>query len=250
MQYPTIEELLDAGVHFGHLSSRWNPRMEPYIFTTRNRIHVINLEKTLEKLKVALDFIRELVSRGGTVLFVGTKRQAKEEVKKAAESCGMPYVAIRWLGGTFTNFKTIQKTIKKLENLHRLRDAEDFGMKYTKKERLLIEREIQKLENLFQGIKTLKRLPEAIFVVDVNHDKIAVKEAHATGIPVIGLVDSNSDPAEVNFPIPSNDDAIKAIALMLNLVAQTVSEGKSQAAAANAEAAVTSAPAEQKAKND
>lgn len=249
MQYPTIEELLDAGVHFGHLSSRWNPRMKPYIFTTRNRIHVINLEKTLEKLKVALDFVRELISRGGTVLFVGTKRQAKEEVKKAAESCGMPYVAIRWLGGTFTNFKTIQKTIKKLENLQRLRDAEDFGMKYTKKERLLIEREIQKLENLFRGIKTLKRLPEAIFVVDINHDKIAVKEAQATGIPVIGLVDSNSDPAEVNFPIPSNDDAIKAIALMVNLVAQTVGEGKSQAAVA-AEAAVTSAPAEQKAKND
>lgn len=226
MNYPTIQELLDAGVHFGHLSSRWNPRMQPYIFTTRNKIHVINLEKTLEKLKVALDFVKDVAARGGTVLFVGTKRQAKDEVKKAAQSCGMPFVTIRWLGGTFTNYKTIQKTIKKLDNLLKLKAAEDFEIKYTKKERLLMEREIQKLENLFEGVRSMKKLPEAIFVVDVNHDKIAVKEAQSARIKVIGLVDSNSDPEVVDFPIPSNDDAIKAIALMARLVAQAINEGK------------------------
>jgi small subunit ribosomal protein S2 len=230
MEYPTIEEMLDAGVHFGHLSSRWNPRMEPYIFTTRNRVHVINLEKTLEKMKVALDFIRDVASRGGTVLFVGTKRQAKDAVKKAAQACGMPFVTIRWLGGTFTNFKTIQRTIRKLENLQKLKASSDFEIKYIKKERLLIEREIEKLEKLFEGIKNLKRLPDIIFVVDINHDKIAVKEAHIAGIKIVGLVDSNSDPDEVDYPIPSNDDAIKAIALMADLVSKTVNEGKANPA--------------------
>lgn len=229
MNYPTIEELLDAGVHFGHISSRWNPKMKPFIFTTRNRIHVINLEKTLEKLKTALDFAREIASRGGVILFVGTKRQAKDEVKKAALSCGMLYVTIRWLGGTFTNFKTIQKTIKKLENLQKLKSAEDFEVKYTKKERLLLEREIQKLENLFEGIKTLKKLPEAMFVVDINHDKISVKEAITTGVKIIGLTDTNSDPEIIDYPIPSNDDAIKAIALMARLLAESINEGKNLA---------------------
>lgn len=226
MEHPTLEQLLDAGVHFGHLSSRWNPKMSPYIFTTRNKIHVINLEKTLEKLKVALAYVRDTVAKGGTILFVGTKRQAKDEVKKAAESCGMPYVTIRWLGGTFTNYKTIQKTIKKLERLQRLRESPDFETKYIKKERLLIEREIQKMQNLFAGIQSLKKLPEAIFAVDVNHDKIAVREAKSVGIKVIGLVDTNSDPEQIDYPIPSNDDAIKAISLMAELVAGAVNEGK------------------------
>lgn len=230
MNYPTIQELLDAGVHFGHLSSRWNPRMSPYIFTTRNKVHVINLERTLEKLKIALDYARDVASRGGTILFVGTKRQAKDEVKKAAQSCGMPFVTIRWLGGTFTNYKTIQRTIKKLENLQRLKASEDFEVKYIKKERLLIEREILKLENLFEGIKHLKKLPEAIFAVDINHDKIAVKEAKASRIKVIGLVDTNADPEEIDYPIPSNDDAIKAIALMVNIMAEAINEGKANPA--------------------
>lgn len=231
MTEPTIEQLLDAGVHFGHLSSRWNPRMQPYIFTTRNRIHVINLEKTLEKLKEALAYVRDVAASGGTVLFVGTKRQAKDEVRKAALSCGMPYVTIRWLGGTFTNFKTIQKTIKKLERLQKSKESADFGTKYIKKERLLIEREIVKLEILFEGIKGMKKLPEAIFAVDINHDKIAVKEAKGTGVKVIGLVDSNSDPSEVDYAIPSNDDAIKAISLMAKLVAEAVNEGKNMISA-------------------
>lgn len=231
MNYPSIEELLTAGVHFGHLSSRWNPKMKPFIFTTRNRIHVINLEKTLEQLKVTLEHVKDIASRGGIVLFVGTKRQAKDEVKKAAMACGMPYVTIRWLGGTFTNFKTIQRTIKKLEKLQNLQKSSDYEAKYTKKERLLTEREIAKLENLFEGVKSMKKLPEAIFVVDVGHDKIAVKEARATGIEVIGLTDTNSGIEDVDYPIPSNDDAVKAISLMTGLVAAAVNEGKAVAPA-------------------
>ena len=227
MKYPTLDELLTAGVHFGHMSSRWNPKMNPYIFTTRNKIHVINLEKTLEKLKVALDYARDLAARGGSILFVGTKRQAKDQVRKAAMSCGMPYVTIRWLGGTFTNFKTIQKTIKKLERLQKMKEAPDFDTKYIKKERLLIEREITKLENLFEGIKNVKKLPEAVFAVDINHDKIAIAEAKKTGIKVIGLADTNSDPQNLDYLIPSNDDSIKAIALMTSLMAEAINEGKS-----------------------
>ncbi len=228
MQYPTLEQLLQAGVHFGHVSSRWNPKMKPFIFATQNKIHVINLEKTLESLGRALDFVKSQAAGGGTILFVGTKRQAKEEVKKAALSCGMPYATVRWLGGTFTNFKTIQKTIRKLDKLQKLRASPDFEEKYTKKERLLLEREIEKLSNLFSGIKNLKKLPEAIFVVDVNHDEIAVSEARAMGIKVVGLVDTNSDPELVDYPIPSNDDAIKAISLMSELVAQAVNEGRGE----------------------
>lgn len=227
MNYPSLEELLTAGVHFGHLSSRWNPKMQQYIFATRNRIHVINLEQTLEKLKAALDFAKSVAQSGGQVLFVGTKRQAKDAVKKAATACGMPYVTIRWLGGTFTNFKTIQKTIKKLERLQKLAVSVDFETKYIKKERLLIEREIAKLANLFEGIKDLRKLPEAIFAVDINHDKIAVTEAVKTGIKIIGLVDTNSDPSKIDYVIPSNDDSIKAIALMCDAVANAVNEGKS-----------------------
>lgn len=228
MNLPTVEELLTAGVHFGHIASRWNPKMNPFIFATRNRIHVINLEKTLEKLKEAMAFVKDVASRGGLVLFVGTKRQAKDEVKKAAESAGMPYVTVRWLGGTFTNFKTIQKTIKKLEKLQSLAASENFDQKYTKKERLLIEREIQKLEKLFEGIKNLKKMPEAVFVMDINHDKIVVKEARIMGVKVVGLVDTNADPSLIDYPIPSNDDAIKAISLMANLIASAINDGKKE----------------------
>ncbi len=253
MNQPSLEELLNAGVHFGHIASRWNPKMRPFIFTTRNRIHVINLEKTLEKLNVALNFLKQVVSGGGTVLFVGTKRQAKDAVKEAAIACGMPYVTIRWLGGTFTNFKTIQKTIRKLERQQKLTVSPDFEKKYTKKERLLIEREIQKMDNLFSGIKTMKKIPEAIFVVDLNHDKIAIKEAKVAGIKIAGLVDTNSDPELVDYPIPSNDDAIKAITLMVNLVSNAINEGKSMAAVpspANPEIKSDAIPAEKDKKNE
>ena len=205
--------------------------MSQFIFTTRNRVHVINLEKTLEQLKIALDYVRQIAASGGAVMFVGTKRQAKDEIKKAAESCGMPYVTIRWLGGTFTNFKTIQKTIKKLERLQKLKASPDFEQKYIKKERLLIEREIAKLENLFEGIKNMKKLPDAVFVVDINHDKIAVVEARRVGVKVIGLVDTNSDPEKVDYVIPSNDDSIKAIVLMAQLIAGAVNDGSASAKA-------------------
>ena len=212
--------------------------MQQYIFATRNRVHVINLEKTLGELKKALDFVKGVAASSGTVLFVGTKRQAKDAVKKAAIACGMPYVTIRWLGGTFTNFKTIQKTIKKLERLQKLSLSPDFETKYIKKERLLIEREIVKLTNLFEGIKDMKKLPEAMFAVDINHDKIAVTEAKKTGIRLITLVDTNSDPSGINFVIPSNDDSIKAITLMCNAMAQAVNEGKSEVPAVAEPAAV------------
>src|SRR3989344_3452614 len=241
MNYPSLEELLTAGVHFGHLSSRWNPKMQRYIFATRNRIHVINLEKTLEQLKKALDYVHSVAKNGGQVLFVGTKRQAKDAVKKAATAAGMPYVTIRWLGGTFTNFKTIQKTIKKLERLQKLVLSPDFETKYIKKERLLIEREIAKLANLFEGIKDLKKLPEAIFAVDINHDKIAVTEAQKTNIKVIGLVDTNSNPEGIDYVVPSNDDSIKAISVICDAVASAINEGKLDAPAAAVPMADTSA---------
>jgi len=242
MNYPSLEELLTAGVHFGHLSSRWNPKMQRYIFATRNRIHVINLEKTLEQLKKALDYVHSVAKNGGQVLFVGTKRQAKDAVKKAATAAGMPYVTIRWLGGTFTNFKTIQKTIKKLERLQKLAVSPDFETKYIKKERLLIEREITKLANLFEGIKDLKKLPEAIFAVDINHDKIAVTEAQKTNIKVIGLVDTNSNPEGIDYVVPSNDDSIKAISLMCDAVAGAINEGKLSAAASAPAPVAAAAP--------
>lgn len=224
--YPTLQELLEAGVHYGHLASKWHPLMEPYIFTTKNRIHIINLEKTLEALKRALDFVRNTAAAGGTVLFCCTKRQGQELVRAAALSCGMPYVSRRWLGGTFTNFRTIQRTIKKLEKLNEIKTSPNFEIKYTKKERLLMDREIVKTESLFEGIKTMKKLPEVIFAIDVNHDQTAVREAKAVGIKVVGIVDTNASPSKVDYPIPGNDDSIKAITLLTNLLAEAVQEGK------------------------
>lgn len=225
MNQPSLDELITAGVHFGHRSSRWNPKMKPFIFTTRNKIHVIDLEETLTRLERALDYVKDLASRGETLLFIGTKRQAKDIVKKAAQSCDMPFVTVRWLGGTFTNYKTIQKTVRKLKELHQSKESKDFEQKYTKKERLTIEREIVKLENLFEGIKSMKKLPEAIYVLDVNHEKIAVTEAGIAGVKVVGLVDTNVDPDLVDYIIPGNDDAIKSIDLITKLVAEAVNEG-------------------------
>lgn len=225
--YPTLEELLEAGVHYGHLASKWHPLMKPYIFTTKNRVHIIDLEKTLEALKTALDFLKNTAAAGGTILFCGTKRQGQELVRAAAIACGMPYVTKRWLGGTFTNFRTIQKTIKKLEKFNEIKTSPNFETKYTKKERLLLDREIAKTEILFAGIKTLKKLPEAIFAIDVNHDQTAVREARAVGIKVVGVIDTNVSPLKADYPIPGNDDSIKAIALIINLVAKAIQEGKS-----------------------
>lgn len=242
MDMPSLEELVASGVHFGHKVSRWNPKMKPFIFTTRNRIHVIDLEKTLVRLKEALTYVRDVSSRGGQILFVGTKRQAREIIKKYAQEAGMPYVSIRWLGGTFTNFKTIQKTFRKLNRLKELKDAEDFEAKYIKKERLLIVREIEKMERLFEGITQLKKVPEAMFVIDTHHEKIAVKEANDVGVKVVALVDTNSDPELVHYVIPGNDDATKSIELITRLVAAAVKEGREQAVTITTEAPTTAAP--------
>jgi len=227
MKEITLMEMLKAGVHFGHKKSLWNPKMAPYIFATRNGIHILDLEKTHKKLVEAMNFARETVARGGTVLFVGTKRQAKEEVKKAAESCGMPYVVTRWLGGTFTNFRTIQKTIKKMERLEKMQETGEVA-KYTKKEQFMIKREVEKMGTFFSGIKDMKKLPDAIFVLDTKHDAIPVEEARQSKVKIIGVVDTNSNPTPVDYIIPSNDDAVKVITFMAQTMAAAINEGKAQ----------------------
>jgi len=226
----TLMEMLKAGVHFGHKTSLWNPKMAPFIFAQRNNIHILDLEKTRNQLSAALTYIKDLTASGGTVLFVGTKRQAKEAVRRAAESCGMPYVVTRWLGGTFTNFRTIQKTIKKMERYEKM-IAEGEITKYTKKEQLMIAREVEKMKTFFSGIKDMKKLPEAVFVLDVKYDHIPVEEARQSKVKVVGLVDTNSDPSKVDYVIPSNDDAIKVIEFMANAAADAVNAGRKQASA-------------------
>jgi small subunit ribosomal protein S2 len=225
----TLMDMLKAGVHFGHKTSLWNPKMAGYIYTQRNNIHILDLEKTKNKLAMALSFAKDVAARGGLILFVGTKRQAKEVVKKAAESCGMPYVVTRWLGGTFTNFRTIQRTIKKMDRYEKM-IADGEIKKYTKKEQLMIAREVEKMKLFFSGIKDLKKLPEAIFVLDVKYDHIPVEEARQSKVKIIGLVDTNSDPTKIDYVIPSNDDAIKVIEYMANVMAEAVNEGKNAAA--------------------
>src|ERR1700722_13342144 len=195
MKDVSLLDLLKSGAHFGHTTSRWNPKMKPYIFTVRNNIHILDLEKTKDSLLKAAKFAQDVAGKGGTILFVGTKRQSKEILQRAAKACNMPYVNVRWLGGTFTNFRTIQKTIRKLEKLESLKASGELQLHYTKKERLLIEREIEKLKKLFEGIEGMKKLPDAIFVTDVKHDDIAVKEAQKSKVKIIGLVDTNSNPA-------------------------------------------------------
>ncbi len=229
MKTITLMDMLKAGVHFGHKTSLWNPKMAPYIYTQRNNIHILDLEKTKTKLTQALNYAKEVAARGGTILFVGTKRQAKEVVRKAAESAGMPYVVTRWLGGTFTNFRTIQRTIKKMERYEKM-IAEGEIKKYTKKEQLMIARELEKMKQFFSGIKDMKKLPDAIFVLDVKYDHIPVEEARQSKVKVIGLVDTNSDPSKVDYVIPSNDDAIKVIEFMANAMSDAILAGRKNAA--------------------
>lgn len=222
----SLLDLLKSGAHFGHTTSRWNPKMKPYIFTVRNNIHILDLEKTKQALQKAASFAKDLAAKGGTILFVGTKRQSKGIISQAAKAAGMPFVNVRWLGGTFTNFRTIQRTIRKLEKLENLKASGELESRYTKKERLLIEREIEKLKKLFEGIANMKRLPEAIFVTDVKHDIIAVKEAQKSRVKIIGLVDTNSNPDGLDFPVPCNDDATKAIELVCNFISEAIVEGR------------------------
>jgi small subunit ribosomal protein S2 len=218
-----MKELLEAGVHFGHQTRRWNPKMKPYIFGKRNGIHIVDLQKTLHHFEDAAGFIRDLATNGRNVLFVGTKRQAQDAIREEAERCGMFFMNHRWLGGTMTNFKTIRKSIQKFKEIEKTLGNEDSHL--TKKEIIRLERQRRKMERAFGGIKDMEDLPDALFVVDTVHEHIAVKEANRLGIPVVAVVDTNSDPEEVDFPIPGNDDAIRAIRLFTSRIADNVLEG-------------------------
>ena len=222
-------EMAKAGLHFGHRTSRVHPKMKPYLFGVRNGVHLIDLEKTAEKLKEALAFIRQLISEDKTLLLIGTKVQVKELVKSTAKECGLPYVAERWLGGTFTNFETIKKRIDYFKNLEK-KKAEGELEKYTKKERIEIDKELKDLETKVGGIKELTKLPDAIFVLDMIKDKLAVKEAKSKGVKVIALCDTNCDPTLVDYPVPSNDDAISAVKYILDKVKETISQVKTKPA--------------------
>ena len=221
----TMREMLEAGVHFGHQTRYWNPRMAPYIFGHRNKIHIVNLEKTMEKYLEALKFVRRLATNKGTVLFVGTKRQAREIIKEEAQRCGAPYVDYRWLGGMLTNYKTVKQSIKRLKDIEVM--ARDGTLdKLPKKEALHYQREIVKLDRSLGGIKDMNGLPDALFVIDVGYQKGAVAEANKLGIPVIGVVDTNHTPEGVAYVIPGNDDSSRAIRLYVRGVADAVLEGR------------------------
>lgn len=226
-EIPTLLEMLQAGVHFGHKVSKWHPKMKPYIFGERSDIHIVNLELTAQKLKEALDFLEETTAAGGVVLFIGTKDQAKEIVKRHAQDSGMPYVISRWLGGTFTNFKTIKGVIDKFRDL-KVKQSSGALAKYTKKEQLNFQKEIEKLEGLVGGIESLTKLPEAIFIVDVRTEKTAVAEARKRRVPIVAICDTNVNPEEVGYPIPANDDAVKSIELLVGLAAGAIKEGRQE----------------------
>ena len=224
----TMRQMLEAGVHFGHQTRFWNPKMAPFIFGHRNKIHIINLEKTLPMYLDALKFARQLAARRGTILFVGTKRQAGEIVREQAERCGMPYVDQRWLGGMLTNFKTVKTSIKKLKDMQ-AQVAEGVLEQMSKKEALTFQREMEKLEKSIGGIQDMAALPDALFIIDVGYHKIAIAEARALGIPVIGVVDTNHSPMGVTHIIPGNDDSAKAVALYAQGMADAILEGKNDA---------------------
>ncbi|UUX97033.1 30S ribosomal protein S2 [Aquabacterium sp. J223] len=223
----SMREMLEAGVHFGHQTRFWNPKMAPYIYGHRNKIHIINLEKTLPKFEEALKFVRQLSAKRGTILMVGTKRQARELVAQEAQRAGMPFVDQRWLGGMLTNFKTVKGSLKKLKDMQAQKDGG--GEPIIKKEALLFDREIAKLQKDIGGIGDLTALPDALFVIDVGYHKIAIAEAKKLGIPVIGVVDSNHSPEGIDYVIPGNDDSAKAVALYARAVADAVLEGRANA---------------------
>ncbi|MDN4166889.1 30S ribosomal protein S2 [Cytophagales bacterium LB-30] len=218
------KDLLDAGVHFGHLTRKWNPKMAPYIFMEKNGIHIIDLNKTLVCLEEASNAIKQHVRSGRKVMFVATKKQAKDIVAEEARRLKMPYVTERWLGGMLTNFATIRKSLKKMSGMEKMM-KEDAYLAMNKKERLMMSRDKEKLENVLGGIADLTRLPAALFVVDIKREHIAIKEAHKLNIPVFAIVDTNSDPNEVEFPIPGNDDAYKSISLITKAIGQAIEEG-------------------------
>jgi small subunit ribosomal protein S2 len=220
----TMKELLEAGVHFGHQTKRWNPKMKEYIFGERNGIYIIDLQKTLKLFKDASKFVTELCARGKTILFVGTKRQAQDAVAEEATRAGMPYINQRWLGGLLTNWVTVQKSVKRLQELDEMATDGRYEL-LTKKEVIKLERERKHLQANLAGIKTMKRLPDALFIVDSNNEAIAVKEARKLGIPVVAVVDTNCDPTVVDYVIPGNDDALRAIRLFTSKIADSAAEG-------------------------
>ena len=225
MSVISMKQLLEAGVHFGHQTRRWNPKMKEYIFTERNGIYIIDLQKTVKKIDEAYYFIRDLAMEGGTVLFVGTKKQAQESIEQEAKRCEMFYVNQRWLGGMLTNFKTIQSRINKLRKIEKMEADGDFDL-LPKKEVIQLKAEKEKLEKNLGGIKEMKKLPSAMFVVDPRKEHIAILEAKALGIPVVAIVDTNCDPDEADYPIPGNDDAIRAVKLIASKIADAVLEGR------------------------
>ncbi len=225
MPVVTMKELLEAGVHFGHQTRRWNPKMKPYIFGSRNGIHIIDLQKTVQLMDVAYNFVRDTVAEGKDILFVGTKKQAQEAIQEEATRCGMFYVNHRWLGGTLTNFKTIRKSIEKLKKLERLEEGTEFqGL--TKKELIKLMKKREKLRRNLGGIKDMEKLPGGLFIVDPKREEIAVREARKLGIPIVAIVDTNCDPDLIDYVIPGNDDAIRAIKLFSSKIADAVLEGK------------------------
>ena len=224
MAVVSMKHLLEAGVHFGHQTRRWNPKMKPYIFTERNGIYIIDLQKTLELLEKAHAFVKDVASRGEQILFVGTKKQAQESIREEATKAGMPYVSYRWLGGMLTNFRTIHSRVKRLEELEKI-EEEGIGT-VTKKELLKITAERKKLERNLAGIRKMERLPGAVFIVDPRKERIAVKEARRLEIPIVAIVDTNCDPDEIDYVIPGNDDAIRAVTLITRVIADAALEGK------------------------
>ena len=225
MSVISMKQLLEAGVHFGHQMRRWDPKMKSYIFTDRNNIYIIDLQQTVKLVQVAYDFVREISSNGGNILFVGTKKQAQESIKNEAERCDMFYVNYRWLGGTLTNFSTIRKRVKRLFELEEMEDNKMFEV-LPKKEVIILKREKKKLERVLTGIKNMEKLPAAIFIVDPKKEKIAVAEAIKLSIPIVAIVDTNCNPEEIDYVIPGNDDAIRAVKLISSVMADAVLEGK------------------------
>ena len=236
MAIVSMKQLLEAGVHFGHQTRRWNPKMAPYIFTERNGIYIIDLQKTVKKVEECYNFLRELAANGGTVLFVGTKKQAQGAIKEEAERAGQFYVNERWLGGMLTNFKTIQSRIKRLKEIEAMQEDGTFDV-LPKKEVIALKKEMDKLQKNLGGIKDMKKIPDAIFVVDPKKERICVQEAHTLGITLIGIADTNCDPEELDYVIPGNDDAIRAVKLIVSKMADAVIEANQGAEEAVAEEA-------------
>ncbi len=225
MAVVSMKQLLEAGVHFGHQTRRWNPKMAKYIFTERNGIYIIDLQKTVKKLDEAYNFIRDLSTEGGSVLFVGTKKQAQESIREEAERCGMHFVNARWLGGMLTNFRTIRHRIERMEQLKKMREDGTFDL-LPKKEVVKLELEIEKLEKFLGGVKDMAQLPKALFIVDPRKERIAVAQARQLNIPIVAIVDTNCDPDEIDYVIPGNDDAIRAVKLIAGAMADAILEGR------------------------